>query len=388
MFLPADHGKKREKVTSNEPNLSTQVATGYGENEEKTQRLRRFRDDWGHAVLASDVSGAALRVAWLLALEYVNMKPDNPRFGCAWPSKPTVAKEARISLTSVKRAVRELEEAGFLKAVDQLPNRGFQNSGSIVYALRLPGAVDEPGVNHDPGPNLDYPGAVDEPHPGPDLAPYSFTNSLNYSKNFPECEHLAMPRAEGMETFEEFYDRIELEAPALVAYWVELATAYETELTFETALEAAIDTIQDGEDVRQLFDDDAPPAERSSWKSTIMAMMKAIATGDASGEGDNEGTIWDLDEAIERAEEARASKVDHERRSGKTWRWFKGHFPYSQQSTAKEWRFVWETMIYRGYTIDQMEVAIRGHGQRFVGKYPREVLSILLNEPQHEGIAS
>lgn len=366
-------------MISNDPDLSTRIGKAYGDTEEKARHLRRFRDQWSLAVLASDVTGAAVRVAWLLALDYLNTDPGNPRFGCAWPSKPTMAKRANVSFGSAKRAVRELEDEGFLLAVDQLPNNGFQNSGSIVYALRLPGATDEPGVMHDPGPQVSQPGATDEPHPGSPVNPNSLNNSLNYSNNFPVDAHFAPPAEDHLEwhddsekeTLAGFLEDERTHFSELLPYWVQIAMKHDTELTFSTAFEACVDAAQEyaGED-----------ALRRSWASAFMAMMKAIATGETGTDGE----VADLAAAVQNADTARIERVDRLRRGERTWRWFKASMPDSPQrndAQDAEWRFVWEQLIHEGYGVGDLEEWIGDNRDGLFGKYPKEVSEMVEFDP-------
>lgn len=183
-------------MSDNKLTLSTDVRNKYAEGEAK-DRLFRFRIDWSLEVIGSGLSKAAVKVAWLLALEYMNFDPSNQWFGCAWPSKPTLAEKTHVSLESVKRGTRELLQAGFLKKVGQRPNNGFQNSGCIIYAFALPGATCDPGVNTDRGSELNRPGVKSDPPPGVSGDPQLWEdNSLNNSLNLPIDAHLSM-RIEG-----------------------------------------------------------------------------------------------------------------------------------------------------------------------------------------------
>lgn len=371
-------------MTADEHCLSTEIAKRDIHSEAKKQELREFRDRWASAMLASDAKPATIRVAWLLVLRYLNTDPAHPWFGCAWPSKQTVAQQTHLSLESAKRAFRELQGAGFLVAIDQRPNHGFQNSGTVVYALKLPGVIRDPGVTGDRGSCVTYPGVTGEPPRGSYVTPNSINNSLNYSKNFPLDGHLSTPHKEGakrdhmewaddreMESLSDFLQDEHTIYNELLPYWVTIAMKYDTELTFCAAFEAVIDAATEcaGLDAR-----------RQSWASAFMAMMKAIATGETGEDGE----VYDLAVAVENADTTRREHADRLRRGERTWRWFKAAMPDSQQrreASDEEWRVVWEQLIFEGYQVADLEDWCNDNRDQLRGKYPREVASMVWFEP-------
>ena len=151
----------------------------------------------------------------------------------------------------------------------------------------------------------------------------------------------------------------------LLPYWVTLAMQNDTELTFASAFEAAVDAaMEHGGDT----------AVRSSWPSAFMAMLKAIATGD-TGEG---GEIADLATAVKNADKARLERTDRKRRGDTTWRWLRASMPPSAQKDSAremEWRVIWEQLIFNGYEIQDVANWIEDNGGRLNGKYPKEVFS-------------
>jgi biotin operon repressor len=78
------------------------------------------------AIRVSDLSSHARFTSIMIASHY-NFKDNKP----AWPSIETLAKETGLSKSSVKRAIKELKEAGFLEV-----KRVYD--GSNRYHPRLP----------------------------------------------------------------------------------------------------------------------------------------------------------------------------------------------------------------------------------------------------------
>jgi hypothetical protein len=112
--------------------------------------MRAGRYGWWRAIRASDLSPTARHVALNLST-YMNQEG-----GGAWPSMATLADDTGRSRAVVKRAIRELRDAGFLTVESGGGRRGDGGYVSNRYRASFPsGVVDEP-------PNASN-GVVDEP---------------------------------------------------------------------------------------------------------------------------------------------------------------------------------------------------------------------------------
>lgn len=57
--------------------------------------------------------------------------------GECWPAIPTIARELKLSQATVRRAIRDLEQAGFLKTEQRY--RGNGGKSSLLYCLKPAG---------------------------------------------------------------------------------------------------------------------------------------------------------------------------------------------------------------------------------------------------------
>lgn len=99
-----------------------------------------------------DQSGYAIIPRWLLystavsphaKLTYVTIQSHVNAHATAWPTRATIAEESGMSDSTVKRAIRELEDLGVIEVRRRkLPN-GRQTSNVYRVLITLPGAGDE-----------------------------------------------------------------------------------------------------------------------------------------------------------------------------------------------------------------------------------------------------
>ncbi len=92
---------------------------------------------WRSAIASSDLSPTTTLVAYGLSLHM------NERGGSAWPALTTIAQETRLGLSTVRRAVRDLESRGWLR-VRMGAGAGGTRGRTNVYEATVPGATENP----------------------------------------------------------------------------------------------------------------------------------------------------------------------------------------------------------------------------------------------------
>jgi len=65
---------------------------------------------------------------------YIYLADRANRNGECWPAIPTIAKELRLSQSTVRRALRDLREAGLITTEQRLRSNGGKSS--LLYTLR------------------------------------------------------------------------------------------------------------------------------------------------------------------------------------------------------------------------------------------------------------
>ena len=65
---------------------------------------------------------------------YIYLADRANRNGECWPAIPTIAKELRLSQSTVRRALRDLREAGWITTEQRLRSNGGKSS--LLYTLR------------------------------------------------------------------------------------------------------------------------------------------------------------------------------------------------------------------------------------------------------------
>lgn len=96
------------------------------------------------SVLYADISSHAVRV-------YAVLRRYADKQGSAHPSRKTIAEHAHVSIDTVKRAVSELEEHGFLMREERF-SEGRRTSNSYHLVLHPRRGTDAPGVRSTPAP--------------------------------------------------------------------------------------------------------------------------------------------------------------------------------------------------------------------------------------------
>lgn len=64
---------------------------------------------------------------------YIYLADRTDREGKCWPAVPTIAKELKLSETTVRRAVRDLRKAGLIRTKQRYRDNGGKSS--LLYVL-------------------------------------------------------------------------------------------------------------------------------------------------------------------------------------------------------------------------------------------------------------